>query len=74
MPDPNVAHFASGYPNIRALGALAGAGGGRTYVDQSITIRVDGSGVVDPQAVASAVTGALGRNSRTRGTTNAVRL
>lgn len=43
-------------------------------VDNSTTVRVDGSGAVDPQAIAGTVVGAIGRNSRTRGTSPAVRL
>lgn len=43
-------------------------------VDQRTIINVDGSGVVDPQAVASSIAGVTRRDRRTRGTAPAVRL
>lgn len=50
------------------------SGGGDTYIDQSTHVTVDGSGAIDPQAIASAVTGAVGRNAKTRGLAYAVKL
>lgn len=58
-----------------SAGMRAGArSGGDTYIDQSTHITVEGSGITDPQYVAGAVAGAVGRNAKTRGLAYAVKL
>ncbi|AVJ48762.1 tape measure protein [Gordonia phage SallySpecial] len=75
-------NFAAGGPELSAaradplpmLARIGAGGGGTVAIDQRTIINVDATGVADPQAVAAAVTGALRRNSQTRGVTPAVRL
>ena len=71
---PNALHLAQGFPSLSGLGALAGRGNVSIYQDNSTTVKVDGSGIADPQAVAGSVSYAVGRNSRTRGTGYAMNL
>lgn len=65
--------LAQGFPSVADLGGIA-RGGMVTNIDNSVTVKVDGSGVVDPQRVSHAVIGALGRNTQTRGLGYAVNL
>lgn len=51
---------------FEAAGSLTAARG-RVEVDNSLTINVDGSGIVDPRAVADAIRRALSDDDRTRG-------
>ena len=67
-------HLAQGYPSLSGLGALGARGGVTIYQDNSSTVKVDGSGIADPQAVAGSVDYALNRNGRTRGAQYAVKL
>lgn len=74
LPDPTM--LTAGRVEPFAAAAFAGMGGissGRSTVNNYVTeIRVDGSGIVDPQRVASAVKNAISRNARTRGNVPAV--
>ena len=71
---PGVVQFAAGYPSVAALGALGGGGIIKQNIDQRTIVQVDGSGIADPQQVANAVAGSIGRNTRTRGLDFSVRL
>ena len=55
--------IAAGFPSVAGLGGLGG--GGRIVVDQSITVHVDGSGIVDEYRVASEIERVLARYRRT---------
>lgn len=68
-------NLAAGYPTLSGLGALGPNGGGIVQnIDARTIVKVDGSGVSDPQQVANAVAGATGRDRRTRGLDFAVRV
>lgn len=54
-----------------SLAALAGGAGGSMSVDNSISVTVDGSGIVDARAVAEAIRQALSTDGRRRGLTTA---
>lgn len=79
---PDSARIVTGVPGVLTAAAapaprpgFAAGGSAVIYqIDQSTHVTVDGSGVVDVQAVADSVTGALGRNQKTRGGVPAVRL
>lgn len=53
--------------SVDSLGNAIGRGSGRVRVDNSVHITVDGSGVVDPRAVAEKIRAVLREDSRTRG-------
>lgn len=50
-----------------SLAALTGSGSGTVTIDNSISINVDGSGVVDARAVAEAIRKAIATDGRRRG-------
>lgn len=74
VQNPRVLQLAGGYPSLSDLGGLRTGGTVVQQIDQSVNVKVDGSGIVDPQRVAESVTGAIGRNNRTRGVVPAMRL
>lgn len=62
-PPTSQLQLAAGFPSVADLGGLGG--GGRIVVDQSITVHVDGSGIVDEYRVASEIERVLARYRRT---------
>lgn len=62
-PPTSQLQLAAGFPSVAGLGGLGG--GGRIVVDQSITVHVDGSGIVDEYRVASEIERVLARYRRT---------
>lgn len=68
---PNIVTAA---PGGSMFAAPRRASAGTVVVDQRTIIQVDGSGIVDPQAVAGSIAGVTRRDRRTRGTAPAVRL
>lgn len=62
-------HLSRGYPSLADLGGLSGRGGQVIVqqIDQSTTVKVDGSGIVDANKVAASVGYAVGRTDRTQG-------
>ncbi len=71
MQNPAVLQLASGGPSLLGLGGLGGRGGGMV-IDNSVTINVDGSGIVDPAKVAREIESVLARRNRTTGRQSAV--
>ena len=71
---PNALHLAQGFPSLTGMGALAGRGGITINQDNSTTVKVDGSGIVDANAVAASVDYATRRTRRTTGAQYAMRL
>ena len=71
---PNALHLAQGFPSLSDLGALSARGGITINQDNSTHVKVDGSGIVDANAVAGSVAYATKRTDRTTGTTYAMKL
>ncbi|MFW0790105.1 hypothetical protein [Gordonia sp. CPCC 205333] len=69
--NPRTLQLASGAPSLADLGGLGGRGT-TVYVDNSISVQVDGSGIVDVNKVARAVEDVLTRHRRTIGARPAV--